>query len=51
MTNKLSVVLVCAIAEYSYFLYLFWLALRARQNMAQFVKILYTKTLNKKYLS
>ena len=38
--NLLLDVLLCSIAEYFYSLFVFWLALRARQNTAQLVKIL-----------
>ena len=37
--NLLLDVLVCSIAVYFYSLFVFWLALRARQNTAQLVKI------------
>ena len=38
--NPLLDVLLCSIAENFYSLFVFWLALRARQNTAQLVKIL-----------
>ena len=38
--NLLWDVLLCSIAEYFYWLFLFWLALRACQNTAQLVQIL-----------
>ena len=38
--NLLLDVLLCSIAENFYSLFVFWLALRARQNTAQLVKIL-----------
>ena len=38
--NLLLDVLLCSIAENCYSLFVFWLALRARQNTAQLVKIL-----------
>ena len=37
--NLLLDVLVCSVAVYFYLLFVFWLALRARQNTAQLVKI------------
>ena len=39
LAEKLLDVLVCSIAEYFYSLFVLWLALRARQNTAQLVKI------------
>jgi len=39
MINLLLDILVCRIALYFYSLFVFWLALRARQNTAQLVKI------------
>ena len=38
--NLLLHVLLCSIAENFFSLFVFWLALRARQNTAQLVKIL-----------
>ena len=39
MINLLFDVLVCSIALYFYSLFVFWLALRARKNTAQLVKV------------